>query len=97
MDYGKMIETLHNMILDLSKEVQQLRNENLTLKENIMVLNASNAISKGDIDVRPTVGANNIINEKSRKNENDAIQHFNNMVEMFGNTLDESNDIIKQR
>lgn len=90
----KYIEELYKNVKELSKEVKALRTENENLKDEISGLHASIAISKGDW--RLTEGAKNIVNQKNRKFEDDAVLHFNNMA-IFGNTWIETENINKQR
>lgn len=88
-------DSLHKMILNLSAEVKAVRIENSRLKDEIMGLRASIAISKGNTDASEKVIA--MIKENDMVCEQAAISHFNTLVNTFGNTLDETNDIGKQR
>lgn len=89
-----VIEYANKMIQNLSMEVQALQNENSALKEEMMALRVSNAISRG---VTVSLATQKYIEPINMNSEKVAISHFDTLANTFGNTLDESNDMNRQR
>ncbi len=88
------IQMLYKMLQNACAEIQRLHDKNVALEEEIRALRASIAIMQG---LEVTDKAKSHIAKNDMKKGTAAINYFDTLTNTFGNSLNESDTMNRQR